>query len=61
MNHQALIQELIAEIRELEELIAKAELNDDMEGRWVVYLLKSILARRKHALWYARLLGPTKH
>jgi hypothetical protein len=61
MDHQAWIQELAAEIRELEELIAKAEQNDDMKGRWVVYLLKSILARRKHALSCARLLGVTKH
>lgn len=59
MNHQALIQELTAEIRELE--VAKAEQNDDMEGRWVVYLLKSILARRRRALWYARVMGVTKH
>jgi hypothetical protein len=61
MSHQAWIQELTAEIRELEELIAKAEQNGDVEGRWVVYLLKSVLDRRCHALAYARLMRVTKH
>ncbi len=50
MSSQERILALSAEIKELEELLAKAELNTDVEGRWVVYLLKSLLVRRKKAL-----------
>lgn len=50
MSSQKRILELTAEINELEELLAKAERNTDVEGRWVVYLLKSLLERRKLAL-----------
>jgi hypothetical protein len=50
MSSQKRILELTAEIKELEELLAKAERNTDLEGRWVVYLLKDLLERRKLAL-----------
>ena len=61
MDRRERIQELMAEIKELEELLAKAERNTDVEGRWVVYLLKNLLERRKYALKMARTPDMTLH
>lgn len=61
MVSQQRILVLKAEIRELEELLAKAEVNTDLEGRWVVYLLKSLLERRKSALKTAHMSEITMH
>lgn len=61
MSSQKRILELMAEINELEELLAKAERNTDVEGRWVVYLLERLLERRKQALKKAQLPVITLH
>ncbi len=60
MNRQERILELTAEIKEVEELLAKAE-DNDVEGRWVVYLLQSLLERRKCALKMAQTTDITLH
>jgi hypothetical protein len=61
MNSQQRILVLTAEMKELEELLAKAEQNADLEGRWVVYLLERLLERRKQALKKAQLSDITLH
>lgn len=61
MCSQKRILELMAEIKELEELLAKAERNSNVEGRWVIYLLESLLERRKKALKEAQLSDITLH
>lgn len=61
MHSQERILVLTAEIRELEELLARAEQNTDLEGCWVVYLLKSLLERRRMALRTVQSSGTALH
>jgi len=53
--------ELSEEIMDLEELLAKAEENNDLDGRWVTHLLRSLLERRLQALRNACLMDKTIH
>ncbi len=61
MDSQEWIFELSAEIKELEELLARAEQNNDPEGRWVVHLLRSLLERRRRVLTSAYSIDITLH
>ncbi len=61
MDSQEWILELSAEIKELEELLARAEQNNDLQGRWVVYLLRSLLERRRQVLTSAHSMDTTLH